>query len=182
MCHASMVQYTRAYASMRGSVRTEDANRRHHGTCVQLERQSYARVIHGLHASVYIDLANSRQGASAGSARFRTFQISDFAHPRPPLPPCNYLSLGRRQMEDSPIDNQQLWKTLFKLYARDKSGFADEADTIAAMVSMGQAPEEARRMLALRFALVNHLHGDEPMGSGHQKMQALVASDVAQVR
>ena len=40
----------------------------------------------------------------------------------------------------------------------------------------------ARRMLALRFALVNHLHGDEPMGSGHQKMQALVASDVAQVK
>ena len=53
-------------------------------------------------------------------------------------------------MEDSPIDNQKLWSTVFKLYDRDNSGFADEGDTIAAMVTMGRAPEEARQMLARR--------------------------------
>ena len=53
-------------------------------------------------------------------------------------------------MEDSPIDNQKLWSTVFKLYDRDNSGFADQGDTIAAMVTMGHAPEVARQMLTRR--------------------------------
>ena len=53
-------------------------------------------------------------------------------------------------MEDSPIDNQKLWGTIYKLYDRDNSGFADEGDTIAAMVTMGRKPEEARRMVVRR--------------------------------
>ena len=57
-------------------------------------------------------------------------------------------------MEDSPIDNQKLWSTIYKLYDRDNSGFADEGDTIAAMVTMGRKPEEARRM-ARKVALWN---------------------------
>jgi len=53
-------------------------------------------------------------------------------------------------MEDNPIDNQKLWSTVFKLYDRDNSGFADQGDTIAAMVTMGHAPEVARQMLTRR--------------------------------
>ena len=53
-------------------------------------------------------------------------------------------------MEDSPIDNSKLWSAVFKLYDRDNSGFADEGDTVAAMVTMGRECEQARRMLARR--------------------------------
>jgi len=53
-------------------------------------------------------------------------------------------------MADSPSDNQKLWSTIYKLYDRDNSGFADEGDTIAAMVTMGRKPEEARRMVVRR--------------------------------
>ena len=53
-------------------------------------------------------------------------------------------------MEDSPIDNSKLWSAVFKLYDRDNSGFADEGDTVAAMVTMGREREQARKMLARR--------------------------------
>ena len=53
-------------------------------------------------------------------------------------------------MEDSPIDNSKLWSAVFKLYDRDNSGFADEGDSVAAMVTMGREREQARRMLARR--------------------------------
>jgi hypothetical protein len=55
-----------------------------------------------------------------------------------------------QSMEDSPIGNSKLWSAVFKLYDRDNSGFADEGDTIAAMVTMGREREQARRMLARR--------------------------------
>ena len=55
-----------------------------------------------------------------------------------------------QSMEDSPIDNSKLWSAVFKLYDRDNSGFADEGDTVAAMVTMGREREQARKMLARR--------------------------------
>ena len=46
------------------------------------------------------------------------------------------------------LDSTQLWQAVFKLYDRDSSGFADECDTVAAMISTGCPPAMARDMLA----------------------------------
>ena len=51
-------------------------------------------------------------------------------------------------MAEQRDNNTQLWQAVFKLYDRDSSGFADECDTVAAMISTGCPPAMARDMLA----------------------------------
>lgn len=58
------------------------------------------------------------------------------------------MAAAATSIEDQPIDNSQLWMTVFKLYDRDNSGLADEGDTIHAMMVAGRTQEQAKRMLA----------------------------------
>ena len=93
---------------------------------------------------------SARRAESAGepmSSR-ASAPLPQFRQPEDEQPSRSASTLP--SMEDSPIDNSKLWSAVFKLYDRDNSGFADEGDTVAAMVTMGREREQARKMLARR--------------------------------